>query len=487
MSFTEVEFFFFLPVVLLVHWMLPRSRRFQNVFLLAVSLLFYAAWNYRFLALVVTGAVVDFIAIQQMEGDPDRDGRLNARRRVALTVSLVFSLGALGFFKYESFFAQSLNTVFERLGARGQLPVLHLLLPLGISFFTLQRIGYVLDVYWGRIKPTKSVLDFLLFSCFFPQLAAGPISRGSELMVQLERPRRLTAEMLADGSVAFLLGFTMKAWAADVIGLSWVDPVFAASARFGRTAHIAAALGYPLQVFGDFAGYSLMAIGVARLFAITLPVNFNYPFLSKSLPELWRRWHISLNRWLFDYIFTPMTTSRGWFRGRLDVAMLVTFLASGLWHGAHWTFVTWGALHGIGMIVQRNWDERYRKLCRTNRQYVRLRQTKIYAILGWTITISFFIFSLIPFRASSLVASGSFVRELLFVPGVESVGFSPEHLLCVLFIVGYHLLELPLLRRIRDWFLALPAPVRGIVYGVFIVWLALKVPASAGTFIYQQF
>jgi alginate O-acetyltransferase complex protein AlgI len=283
------------------------------------------------------------------------------------------------------------------------------------------------------------------------------------------------------------LGLALKAWAADVIGSAWVDPVYAESARFGRAAHGLAVLGYPLQVFGDFAGYSLMAIGVARLFGITLPTNFNYPFLSKSLPELWRRWHITLNRWLFDYIFTPLTTSRGWFRGRLDLAMMVTFLASGLWHGALWTFVIWGALHGVGMVVQRHWDERYRKLCREDRKYVQLRKSTSYALAAWVLTMAFFVASLMPFRAPSTAGAIAFLQDALLAPGSERVIVSIRNTFAAVFIVAYHCLELPILQRIRDRFFALHAVVRGVVYGLAIVWLILMVPASAGTFIYQQF
>jgi len=485
-NFIEVESFFFLPTAVILYWLLPRSRLAQNLFLLLVSLLFYACWDVRYLSLLLLGACLDFAIIRFMAAQTDDQPQSPSRRKV-LVLSLAFSLEALAYFKYEGFFANSLNALLSNLGLTTQLPVLKLVLPLGISFYTLQRMGYVIDVYWRRIVPTQSFLDFLLFACFFPQITAGPISRGGELLVQLEKPRLLTPGTLADGAVAFLLGFALKAWAAELIGTNWVDPVFAASHQFGRLAHVAAACGYGLQVFGDFAGYSLMAIGVAHLFGITLPMNFNFPFLSKSLTEFWRRWHITLNRWLFDYIFTPLSTSRGWWRGRLDLALLLTFAASGLWHGAMWTFVVWGLFHGLGMVLHRNWDERYRALCRRDRKYVRLRQSNIYALAAWAVTMAFFMTSLIPFRASSLAVAGAFVRDLAISPGPDRVHVSFECLASAGFIVLYHCFDLPKLRRFRDRFFAMPAPIRGIAYGLLIVWLALKVPASAGTFIYQQF
>jgi alginate O-acetyltransferase complex protein AlgI len=486
-SFIEVESFFFLPAAVLLHWLLPRSRLTQNCYLLLASLLFYACWDVRYLSLLVLGIGLDFGVVRFIAAQTEDSPRCLTRRRLALALSLTFSLGALAFFKYEGFFANSLNALFLKFGLTAQLPVLRLVLPLGISFFTLQRMGYVIDVYWRRLDPTQSPLDFALFACFFPQITAGPISRGSELLVQIKKPRYLTPEMLANGAAAFLLGLALKGWAAELIGTNWVDPVFAASQQFGRLSHLAAAAGYAFQVFGDFAGYSLMAIGVARLFGITLPMNFNYPFLSKSLPEFWRRWHITLNRWLFDYIFTPLSTSRGWWRGRLDLALLLTFAASGLWHGALWTFVIWGLFHGLGMVLHRNWDESYRGLCRRDRKYVRLRQTNLYAFAAWAITMAFFMTSLVPFRAPSLSVAGGFVRDFLISPGAARVHFSFECLAAAGFIVFYHCFDLPKLRRFRKSFFTMPAPIRGIAYGLIIVWLALKVPASAGTFIYQQF
>ena len=487
MSLVEVEAFFFLPSAILLHWLLPRSRLAQNLILLLTSLLFYACWNASYLSLLLGGIAIDFAVIRFLASQSDDSQRSIIRRRLALAGSLTYNLGALGFFKYEGFFANSLNVLLVTLGVNGQLPVLHLILPLGISFFTLQRIGYVVDVYWGRITPTRSLLDFALFASFFPQLTAGPISRGGELLVQLEKPRRLAPEDLAAGAAGFLLGYTLKAWAAELIGATLVDPVFTASHQFGRLAHLAAPAGYGLQVFGDFAGYSLMAIGVARLFGIALPMNFNYPFLSKSLPEFWRRWHITLNRWLFDYIFTPLSTSRGWWRGRFDLALLLTFIASGLWHGALWTFVVWGLFHGLGMVVHRNWDERYRQLCRRDRKYVRWRQSWLYTSSAQALTLAFFAASLIPFRSSHLANAWAFVRELALSPGPNHLVLTGERLAAVAFIVLYHLLDLPMLRSLRTRLLELPTPIRGVAYGLLIVWLALKVPASAGAFIYQQF
>jgi len=487
MSFTDVEFFYFAPLVFLLHWLLPRRAAIQNLYLVVASALFYAASNWQLYGLLFAGATIDFFLMRYMRTLP-KEPAFQAKRRVALITSLGCSLGALAYFKYCGFFVTSTLHLLSLLGiGSATSPAIHVLLPLGISFYTLQRVGCVLDVYWERATAPDSFITFLLFASFFPQLGAGPISRNNELLPQLSRPRRLLVDDIAEGSGAFLLGYCLKAMIAEHIGSVWVDPVFAASAGFSRLSHVLAVVGYALQVFGDFAGYSLMAIGVAKLFGITLPTNFNLPFLSRSLPELWRRWHITLNRWLFDYIFTPLTTSQGWFRSRLDMALLVTFLASGLWHGAAWTFVAWGLMHGIGMVIQRNWDERYRQLCRKDRKYVALRKSSTYALLSWAATVSFFVASLIPFRAPTGGAAARFVGELVFTPGSTTLPIRGLTLFCVGFVIVYHLLDLKGLQRVRDAFFKLPAPFRGAIYGLVVVFLLLKVPTGSGTFIYQQF
>jgi alginate O-acetyltransferase complex protein AlgI len=477
MSFTEVEFVFFLPPAVLVYWALPRSRFVQNLWLLILSALFYVSWNWRLGWVLIAGSTIDFLVTRLFVSAP----RL---RKSLLSVSLLFSLGTLVFFKYEGFFANSINA----LGLGVSVPVLRLMLPLGLSFYTLQRMGFVLDVYWDRQAAPRSYLDFLLFCCFFPQLTAGPISRGRELLPQLESARALRWETVCEGCSAFMLGFALKGWAADLIAQCWVDPVYKNPGHYNRFAHLLAVIGFPLQVFSDFAGYSLMAIGVALLFCIRLPANFDRPFLSQSLPELWRRWHITLNRWLFDYIFTPLTTSRQWFRGRLDIALFITFLASGLWHGAAWTFVAWGVMHGIGMIVQRRWDEYYRSLCRRDRSFVSRRRSAAYKLAAWLITMTFFVLSLIPFRANSIATAVQMARGLVTTMGDASVPLAVGRaLLGVVFILFFHVARLHPFDRLTMRFWTLPTVVRGVVYGLVIVFLFARSPVSAGAFVYQQF
>jgi|KBSMisStaDraftv2_1062788.scaffolds.fasta_scaffold120872_2 alginate O-acetyltransferase complex protein AlgI len=491
MSFVDVEFAFFFPAVLLLYWLLPRTRVAQNSFLLLASWVFYAGWNWKLLPLLLFGGVLDYLIGNYLGARPVSDPAQRRRRSTALAISLTWNLGALAFFKYVGFFAHSFNRLFEAAGLGATLPELQIILPLGISFYTLQRIGYIVDVYYERIAPSRSPLDFLLFTGFFPQLTAGPIARGAELLPQLAQPRRLQPGVLASAAATFLLGYMLKAWVADSIGSKIVDPVFGASADYSAGLHWLALFGYAMQVFADFAGYSLLAIGTARFFGIELPINFDSPFLARSLPEFWRRWHITLNRWLFDYIYNPLVSGSGWFRGRFYLTLVLVFLASGLWHGAALTFISWGLMHGIGMAVHRGWDEYLRRLCRKDRKYVTLRKSAGYAVAAWALTQLYFMLSLIPFHAFTLTEAVNFARDLFVAHGDRrlELGAIPKvnEILCVGFVILLHVLDMPAVRGTRERLLRVPAPIRGMAYGAVIVYLFLFVPVGASTFIYRQF
>jgi D-alanyl-lipoteichoic acid acyltransferase DltB (MBOAT superfamily) len=494
-NLSEVEFAFFFPLVFAVYWLLPRRAAWQNAFLLAASYVFYWTWNPRLVPLLLAATLVDYFVGRRLggasaSGDP-ASAVPSGRRRALLGLSLAFNLGVLGFFKYSGFFAESLNDLLGRLGLAPSLPVLHLVLPLGLSYYTLQKIGYVVDVYYGRHEACRSLLDFALFTAFFPQMIAGPISRASVLLPQLAAARTLEPDRLASGALTYLVGFGLKAYVADYLG-RLVAPVFANQSAYSVAGHWVGLSGFALQVFCDFAGYSLLAIGCARMLAIELPTNFTTPFLATSLFEFWRRWHISLNTWLFDYIYTPLITSRGVFRGRFDAALLVTFLASGLWHGAQATFVVWGLAQGLGLVVVRRFDDFYRGLCRKDRAWVARRKSGGYEAAAWLLTQAFFLLTLVPFRTSSLGATWSFLQGLFVhagpaspllgnAKGLFNLGMS------LLLVAVYHLLASDSGKRLREGFLALPAPVRGFAYGVAIVFLSVFMPTGSGAFIYAQF
>lgn len=496
MTFTNVEFAFFFAAVLGAYWLLPRRAAWQNGFVLGASYLFYASWNLRLLPLLWLATAVDYwAAIRIADNRPERGsedtpaGRERRRKmRGALATSLVYNVVQLAFFKYVGFFAESLNALLGAVGLPSSLPVLHIVLPLGISFYTLQKIAYILDVYNGAQEPCRSKLTFATFVAFFPQIVAGPIPRGHQLLPQFEAARRISPDQWRAGAGAFLLGYVKKAYVAEYLGQMVVDPVFAAPTHYTVGAHWIALFAYAAQIFSDFSGYSDMAVGSARFLGIELPENFRHPFLSKSLREVWQRWHITLNSWLFEYLYGPLTTSSGWWRGRMDIGFMVVFLISGLWHGAAWTFITWGALHGVGLVIHRRWDELYRGLCRRDRSYVALRKTAGYAWTSWLLTQAFFVLTLIPFRASTLAVGGSFAGGLVRSAGTIAMPlFSINIAAIAAFLVVYHLLALPGARGAWERFRALPGPVRGFAYGLVVVYLLIFMPLAGGTFIYANF
>lgn len=490
MSLLEIEFLFFFPAVFALYWLGPRRVGWQNGVLLLAGIIFYVGWDWRFLPLLWGGAAIDFAVARYLADTPD-DAAHAARRRRALGLSLLASLGALAWFKYFGFAEQSMGRLLHLAGLQASLPILKVALPLGISFYTLQRIGYVVDVYYGRIPACRSFWTFALFVTWFPQITAGPISRGAQLLPQCERARALTSSGLGSAAATFILGYFLKGCVADWLGAKVVDPVFDDESLYSAATHWIALGSYAVQVFADFGGYSLLAIGTSRAFGLELPVNFNAPFLSKSLAEFWGRWHITLNRWLFDYIYGPLTTGRGWFRGRLDASLLVVFLASGIWHGAAWGFVLWGILHGLGMVVHRNWDEYYRSLCRRDRAWVARRRTPLYGLVAWMLTQGFFVIALLPFRSVTFTRTMDYAAALIGHGGSRTLELSLTLVaiswIGVLAVAALHLVEMPWASALRGRLLRLPAPVAGVAFGLLVLWIAVMMPASSGTFIYRAF
>jgi D-alanyl-lipoteichoic acid acyltransferase DltB (MBOAT superfamily) len=477
-------FAFFFAAVFVLYWVTPRRAWLQNGVLLLASYLFYATWNLRLLPLLVGVTLLDFASARYL----GRQDVAEPRRRAVFFANVAFNLGLLCLFKYFGFFASSMSTFLARFGWAAGPHLVAIALPLGISYFTLSKLGAMIDVYHRRTPPCRSLVEFALFVAFFPQLIAGPIGRAGSLFPQYAAARRPTARTLSAGATAFLLGFTMKAYVAEWLGAACAGPVFAEPAAFSTAGHWAGLLAYALQIFFDFAGYSLMAIGTGRLFGIELPQNFNRPFLATSLMQIWRRWHISLNGWLFDYVFNPLTTGQSWMRGRVALGLFLVLLLSGIWHGARWTFVLWGALHGLGLVVQYRWDVFYRGLCRKDRVWVQRRRSRGYQLASWGLTQGFFVLTLVPFRlgdASELVRflSGLATSAGSSFPEVRSLNLA----FVGAFVIGYHVVAIPALQQSRLALRRLPAPVRGIAYGLAIVFLAIFVPTEAGTFIYAQF
>jgi alginate O-acetyltransferase complex protein AlgI len=344
--FHSVAFAVFLPIVWTLYWLLRGTRR-QNALLLAASLVFYGWWDPRFLALLCFSIGVDWFAALRIASARDRGGR--GRSWIALSV--VTQIGLLGVFKYYDFFVESALPIWNALGWRPDL--LHVVLPVGISFYTFQTLSYTIDVYRGTFTARRSLLDVATYVCFFPQLVAGPIERASALLPQFERPRRLDGDDVRDGLTLLAVGFFKKMVLADGIA-PFVDALYRdASMGAVRPEHaLLGCVAFFFQIYGDFSGYSDIARGTGRLFGIRLMVNFRQPYLARRFAEIFDRWHISLSTWLRDYLFVSLGGSRGSSPATLR-NLFVTMVIAGLWHGASWTFATWGAVIGALLVIDR--------------------------------------------------------------------------------------------------------------------------------------
>ena len=379
MMFNSIEFLIFLPITFIVYWLLGRHTRWQNAFVVAASYLFYGWWDWRFLILIAVTTLCSYasgIAIAQSK-TPKR----------YLWANIVFNLLILCTFKYYDFFAQSFADLFLNGKADGLL--LHLILPVGISFYTFQALSYSIDVYRGTITPTRDLVAFVAYVGFFPQLVAGPIERATSLLPQFEQSRHFDYRQCVDGLRQMLWGFFKKMVVADSCAL-YVDPIFAHPDWFNSASLLLAAALFTIQIYGDFSGYSDIAIGCAKLFGITLRRNFNVPYFSRDIAEFWRRWHISLTTWFRDYIYIPLGGSRVP-KARIVLNTFVIFLVSGLWHGANWTFVAWGAYHALLFLplILLGKNRRYTDTVAAGRALPSLRElgqmllTFLLAVMGW--------------------------------------------------------------------------------------------------------
>ena len=344
MVFNSIAFAVFLPTVLLLYYRL--GPRMQNRWLLLASWFFYGWWDYRFLTLLGISTVVDFFCSQKIYSTENR-----STRRIYLILSLCTNLSVLGFFKYFNFFADSAATLLASFGLSASIPTLYVILPIGISFYTFQTLGYTIDVYRGEIRPCRDLLTFALYVSYFPQLVAGPIERARRLLPQLQSPRKVGWRNLNEGGFLILLGLFKKVGIADVLAPT-VDVVFGTPGRFSQWTLLLGMYFFSIQIYCDFSGYSDIARGVSKLFGIELMENFNQPYFSRSITEFWRRWHISLSTWLKDYVYIPLGGNR---RGRALIYrnLMITMFLGGLWHGAAWTFVAWGMIHGIWLAAHR--------------------------------------------------------------------------------------------------------------------------------------
>ncbi len=401
MLFISDEFFVFLIVVLTTMASVrhPDARRWL---LLGFCIWFYASWSLGFLGLLFVNIGIDYVIALRLGAET----RPTARRAL-VTTSVTMNLGMLAFFKYLGFGASALNQGLTLLGTGLHVPVPHLVLPLGISFYVFQAISYTVDVYRGHLQPTRSIREFAIFIMFFPHLVSGPIVRAAEILPQLDRLRfPATIADVMQGARDFVLGFGRKVVFADTFaGLA--DTTFNHPQDYGSADLCIGLVAYSLQIYFDFSGYSQMAVGLARMFGIGFPDNFDAPYISRSLQEFWRRWHISLSRFLRDYLYIPLGGSRHG-DARTLFALSATMLIGGFWHGANWTFIVWGALHGFGQAIA--WY--YRERLRTPTQ-ARFWESAAGNALGWLITMAVVNLAWIYFRAATLDGANQYLQRMV--------------------------------------------------------------------------
>ncbi len=341
MLFNSIDFAVFLPIVFILYWFVTNKYlKLQNFLMVGASYLFYGWWDWRFLSLILFSTIVDFTAGQKLKKEENK-----LKRKVLLWTSILVNLGFLGFFKYYNFFLENFIAAFSFFGQNIQANSLNIILPVGISFYTFQTMGYTIDVYKGKLEPTNDFIAFSAFVSFFPQLVAGPIERATHLLPQFYTKRAFDYSKAVDGMRQILWGLFKKIVIADNCA-EYANQIFNNSADMNGSTLVLGALFFTFQIYGDFSGYSDIAIGTARLFGFNLMQNFNFPYFSRDIAEFWRRWHISLSTWFRDYLYIPLGGSRGgtWMKVRNT---FIIFIVSGFWHGANWTFIVWGALNAI--------------------------------------------------------------------------------------------------------------------------------------------
>ena len=350
MLFNSNAFYIFFPIVFAVYWLTPRRYRWGV--LLASSYYFYMSWNAKYVLLILLTTVVSYGTALFIERTQSRK-----KRKFFMGCALLVCLGLLVFFKYFNFLSSSVTQILKSLSLPMSEITLNLILPVGISFYMFQTLGYVIDVYKGKTGACTHFGRYAVFVSFFPLLLAGPIERAEHLLPQLEKEHSFHADKAVSGAKLIAWGYFKKIAIADIV-ISCVDAVYSQPHSYTGLALAVATFLYAFQVYCDFSGYSDIARGVARLLDIDLMTNFKSPYFAASLKEFWSRWHISLSTWFRDYIYIPLGGSRaGAWRTRFN--LLVTFLVSGLWHGASWTFVIWGGLHGLGQIIEKEWEKRF--------------------------------------------------------------------------------------------------------------------------------
>ena len=477
MVFNSLHFAWFFIVVYALYRVMPH--RAQNWLLLVASYYFYAAWDYRFLALLAASTIVDYTCGRVLGAMTDQP-----RRRIVMWLSIGFNLAMLGFFKYFNFFADNLAALFAAAGWQADFVTLRVLLPIGISFYTFVTMSYVIDVYRREIEPTRNLVDFAVFVAYFPHLVAGPILRATALLPQIEGRRHITSAQMREGLWLIAWGFFQKIYVADNLA-PLATRVFAPDAQVTGVNVLLGVYAFAFQIYGDFAGYSNIARGTSKLMGIELIENFRFPYLVLTPQAFWRNWHISLSTWLRDYLYIPLGGSRGT-EAQTRRNLMITMLLGGLWHGAAWTFVLWGLYQGLLLILYRPFESAFAAL-REDRGFGGTRRFAA-RTLAWFVMFHLTCYGWLIFRAPSIGALGSLTRSLF-------TGFAPRSidtagLLLPLLFYTVPLLVVHLVEARADDVLVVPrlrVAVRYSIYAATLYLILLFGNFGGSDFIYFQF
>jgi D-alanyl-lipoteichoic acid acyltransferase DltB (MBOAT superfamily) len=481
--FNSIDFAVFLPIVFLLYWLVfPNNLKKQNLLIVVASYIFYGWWDWRFLALILISTLIDYFIGLKLEHTSQ-----HKKRKLLLWLSILANLGILGFFKYFNFFIENFTAAFSFFGTTIPANTLHIILPVGISFYTFQTLSYTIDVYRRKLNPTRDFIAFSAFVCFFPQLVAGPIERASNLLPQFYQKRTFVYVNAVDGMRQILWGLIKKVVIADNCAV-YANLIFNNSSDYSGSTLFLGALFFTFQIYGDFSGYSDIAIGMARLFGFDLMKNFSFPYFSRDIAEFWRRWHISLSTWFRDYVYIPLGGSKGgvWMKIRNTI---IIFIISGFWHGANWTYIIWGLLNAVYFLP----------LLLSNKNRVHLDivsqdaffpSIKDFFKIACTFILT--VFAWIFFRSENVsiaieIISEIFSKSFLTIPAFEGKRLAVVTCLLVALFMIAEWLGRDKAYASANWGLNWKRPYRWAMYAFLVFIIIQFMETEKSTFIYFQF
>lgn len=483
MLFNSLEFAVFLPIVFMLYWFaFNQKRKWQNLLIAASSYIFYGWWDWRFLVLIFFSTLVDFTVGKEL-------GKTTviSKRKTLLWLSICVNLGLLGFFKYYNFFLDNFKSAFTFFGSEISANSLNIILPVGISFYTFQTLSYTIDVYRKNLNPTHNFISFAAFVSFFPQLVAGPIERATNLLPQFYKSRKFEYSQGVDGMRQILWGVFKKIVIADNCAV-YANYIFENSSEMSGSTLFLGALFFTFQIYGDFSGYSDIAIGTAKLFGFNLMQNFAYPYFSRDIAEFWRRWHISLSTWFRDYVYIPLGGSRGGAWSKIRNTFII-FLVSGFWHGANWTFIVWGGLNAIYFLPLLLLKKNRKNMGHIVAEYSSYPNIK--EIFQMLITFLLTVLAWIFFRAENITHAFSILNEIFSksfftIPYYEGLGFAKSLLVLILIFI---IIEWGGRRKAYaiEPYVERPVIIRWVLYCSIIILIGMFMHTEETDFIYFQF